>query len=639
MVIPVPQSLSRQTQAILISCALFCLNAYICADLFTAGFLNNLSSNEGAFVSIARFFQLHPFDFAWFPWFNSGMPIENAYQPLLPVLAALAGAVSGAPLEKAFHFVLAVAWCAGPVTLFWFVYDWSESLTSGAVAALVYTLASPAEWFIPILRIHEPGGAGSLRLFNLIRYAEDPHIVALTLLPLALLFIRRGNRTAAIVAAAAVVLTNAFGAVDLAIGGLCIVLALRRGVKSLLMVGVVAWLWVSPWLTPSLIRLMANDQWGARGVFRAGPGFLIALAVLAGIWYLTRRWTRPVDRFAVLFVPLLCTIPLGFFLFDLTLVPQASRYQLELEMAVAIGLGCLFAHLPQRKVLLALLFAAGIWQTIESRRFARKLIQPIDITQTIQYKTNDWLRRNLPGQRAMVSGDVEFLTNVISENPQMSGGHEPTVPNLVERFAIYEIYTGAAAGDKDAEYSLLWLRAFGNQAVTVPAEKSREAYHPFAHPHKFDGVLPVLWHDDDDTIFAVPQRAASLAWVIPREALVVKEPLHGADVDPIRPYVAALDHPALLTWESPSRARISAQMHPGQVLSIQETWAPGWRATLQGRPAPIHKDDLGLIVIEPNCNGPCEVDLHYGPSAETWLCRAFSLLATVLIVRLVANRE
>jgi hypothetical protein len=135
MVIPVPQSLSRQTQAILISCALFCLNAYICADLFTAGFLNNLSSNEGAFVSIARFFQLHPLDFAWFPWFNSGMPIENAYQPLMPVLAALAGAISGAPLEKAFHFVLAVAWCAGPVTLFWFVYDWSESLASGAVAA------------------------------------------------------------------------------------------------------------------------------------------------------------------------------------------------------------------------------------------------------------------------------------------------------------------------------------------------------------------------------------------------------------------------------------------------------------------------------------------------------------------------
>jgi hypothetical protein len=566
------------------------------------------------------------------------MPIETAYHPLLPVLTALLSAVARAPIEHAFHFFLAVAWCAGPVTLFWFVYDWSESLTAGAVAALVYTLTSPAEWFIPVLRLHEPGGAGSLRLFNLIHYAEDPHIVALTLLPVALLYIRRGNRPAAIIASAAVVLTNAFGAVDLAIGGLCIVLALRRGVKSLLLIGVVAWLWISPWLTPTLIRLMARDQWGARGVFHAGPGFAIALAILSGIWYFTRNWTRPIDRFAVLFVPLLCTIPLGFFLFDLTLVPQASRYQLELEMAVAIGFGCLVAHLPQRNVLFAILLAAGIWQTIESRRFARTLIRPIDITQSIQYKTNDWLRRNLPGQRAMVSGDVEFLTDVLSENPQMSGGHEPTVPNLVERFAIYEIYTGAAAGDKDAEISLLWLKAFGNHAVTVPGEKSREAYHPFAHPHKFDGLLPVLWHDEDDTIFAVPQQAPTLAWVIPRNATVMREPIHGADVDPIRPYVAALDHPALLTWQSPSRAHISALVQPGQVLSIQETWAPGWTAS-----APIHKDGLGLIVIEPNCAGACEVDLRYGPDTETWLCRAFSLIATVIIaalfiVRLVANR-
>ena len=64
--------------------------------------------------------------------------------------------------------------------------------------------------------------------------------------------------------------------------------------------------------------------------------------------------------------------------------------------------------------------------------------------------------------------------------------------------------------------SIFWLKAFGNQAITVPGEKSREIYHPIAHPHKFDGVLPVLWHDEDDTIFAVPQRSPSLAHVVPR---------------------------------------------------------------------------------------------------------------------------
>jgi hypothetical protein len=275
MVIPMSPLSHARSRAILmwvVPAGIFLLNAFICRELFTSGFLSNLSSNEGAFVSIARFFRENPTDWRWFPWFNTGMPIENAYQPFLPVTAALTSWISGWPIERAFHFVLAVAWCAGPVTLFWFVFDWSKSLVAGTVAALAYSLTSPAEWLIPILRI--PGGGGSLRLFNLIRYAEDPHIVALTMLPLALLFLRRRSLTGAVVGSALVVLTNAFGAVDLAIGGVCIVLAMRRGWGTLVVTGLVGWLWISPWLPPSLIRQISQDQWGARGAgsYRGGCG-------------------------------------------------------------------------------------------------------------------------------------------------------------------------------------------------------------------------------------------------------------------------------------------------------------------------------------------------------------------------------
>jgi hypothetical protein len=269
------------------------------------------------------------------------------------------------------------------------------------------------------------------------------------------------------------------------------------------------------------------------------------------------------------------------------------------------------------------------------RRFARTLIQPIDITQTIQYKTDRWLATHMPGQRAMISGDTEFLNNVVSNNPQMAGGHEPTAPNWVQLFSVYAIYTGTNAGDRDAEYSLIWLKAFGNQAITVPGEKSREAYHPFVHPHKFDSLLPVVWRGEDDTIFAIPQRSSSLAHVIPREAVVTREPIHGLDVEPVRPYVAALDDPVLplanLTWQSPSHATIVATMTPSQLLSVQETWAPGWRAEMQGREVPVHKDGLGLILIDADCNGPCEIDLSFGVSREGWLCRAFSFLATICV--------
>jgi hypothetical protein len=629
------RQLRASWRTIAISCALFCLNAYICRELFSAGFLSNLSSNEGAFVSIARFFRDHPADWRWFPWFNTGMPIENAYQPLLPVVTALIDGISGWPIERAFHFVLALAWCLGPVTLFWFVYDWSKSLATGSFAGLVYSLASPAEWAIPILRLHG-NGWGSLRLFNLIRYAEDPHIVALTLLPLALLFLRRRMLVASSIACAAVVLTNAFGAVDLAIGGLCIVLAARGGIRVLLAAGVVAWMWISPWLPPSLIALISHDQWGAAGVFHRSPAIAAAIAAFVLLWWLVNRYiSAPFDRFAVLFLVPICGIPAGFFLFDLTLVPQASRYQLELEMAVAVAIACLLAKIPGRVWVVAVLIIAGIGQSVASRNFAKTLIQPIDLSQTIEDKTNEWLNRNLPGERAMVSGDTEFLYNVVSDNPQMSGAHQPTAPNLVQKFSVYTIYTGQNAGDRDGEYSVLWLKAYGNRAVTVPGEKSRETYHPFAHPHKFDGLLPALWHDEDDTIFAIPQRSASLAHVVPKNAIAAREPIHGLDVDPVRPYVMALDDPSLppakLTWLGPSHARIVTVTKPGELISVQESWAPGWRASVGRSDVPVRKDGIGLMFLDPHCDGPCEVNLWYGVSTEAWLCRALSAVATLIL--------
>src|SRR5581483_94012 len=103
----------------------------------------------------------------------------------------------------------------------------------------------------------------------------------------------------------------------------------------------------------------------------------------------------------------------------------ANRYQLELELGVCLVIGCLCARVPRRfgmaggVVLAIVVLAAGIRQAKIFRHFARNLIQPIDIAQTIQYKTVMWLDRNLPrGDRVMVSGDTEFLYNLFSDNPQ-----------------------------------------------------------------------------------------------------------------------------------------------------------------------------------------------------------------------------
>ena len=637
---------------------LFALNAWICRELFTAEFLNNLSSNDGAFISIARFFRDHGTGGGWFPWFNAGMPIENAYQPLLPSLGAIASWLSGWPIARAFHFVLALAYCCGPPGLALFAWGMSRSLFAAFAAGLTFSLTSPAAWLIPALRVGFEGHWGALRLYNLIHYAEDPHNLALALTPFALFFLFRAmtaggplNFAGAVLFSASVVAVNAFGAVDVAIGGACLALVYgRRAAAALSGVGVAAYCLISPWLPPSLIERMRHDQWGARGYIKSGLaaalGMAVALGCFAALWYFGRRLKSPFERFAILFGFWMLLIPLAGFVANVSIVPQPWRFQLELELAACLLLACVCARIPWRAVTVAALCLVGIRQAVVFRQFAQSLVTPIDITRTIEYKVDRWIGENLPGRRSLIAGDPEYLFNVFSDSPQMAAAHEPTAPNFTQLVAIFAIYTGLNAGDHDAEYSVLWLKAFGNAAVYVAGEKSREYYHAIAHPHKFDGLLPVLWHDEDDTVFGVPARSASLAHVVPVSAIPSRQPIHGLDVDPIRPYVAALDDPSLplaeMTWRGTSGIRIRAPMKRGQAVSVQINYAPGWRARVSGREIPVRKDGIGLVALEPGCDGDCEIDMEYGPTAETWVCRGLSVMSILalglILVRAVRVR-
>jgi hypothetical protein len=529
------------------------------------------------------------------------------------------------------------------VALFLFVRDWAGSTRTALLTGLAYSLLSPAELVIPVLRVLDNGHWMPLRLYNLIHYAEDPHNLALTLLPMALYFLRRGPWQLAVVSSAAVVLSNAFGAVDLAVGGLCIALATGRGFRRLAGIGALSYLWISPWLPPSLIELIGKDQWGARGLFQAGPkallGLVAAVGAFAAIWWFTRRLGPTLERFALLFVFPMVLIPVGFFLGGLTLVPQANRYQLELELAVCMVVGCLASRLssrvPLRIALGVLVVVGGVYQAKSFRHAARGLLKPVEITGTIQYKTCAALQRLLPGQRVMVSGDTEYICNILWDTPQLSAGHAPSAPNFLQQVAVYQTYVGGESAKQAAEVSLLWLKAFGTQAITVPAEKSREFYHPVAFPHRFDGVLPILWHDEDDTIFQIPQRSGALARVVPESALVARTPIHGLDTEPLQAFVAALEDPAIplaeLRWMSTGKAEISAVMTPEQAVSVAVNWAPGWRASVSGKTLDVGKDGIGLIALRPACAGDCRITLEYGPSAEAWICRVLSVSATLVL--------
>jgi hypothetical protein len=627
--------------------ALFALNALFCFPLFRTRYLDDFQSNEGYWIAIARFLTGHWPHVAWLPWFDAGKPLEAAYLPLVETLTALGAWLTHASPALAFHVLAALAYCLAPVSLFAFA-AWVSGRTAGAFsAALLWSLFSPSVMLPKILA--DSGSVWVLRrLNNIVFYGEVPHNVAIALVPLALLALARylkqpaARRFAvAALAFAAAMVSNAFGVVLAGVSAMLLLAAEDRPdwrhVLALGGIVAAAYLLVCRVLPPSLVKLIETNSQTVGGDFRFTPrtALLAAAAALAlaVLWWLTRRIAGAMPRFSLLFLAWFGGIPiLG--ACGIVLIPQPNRYHLEMEIGVCLVAGfaveAVARRLPRKAWLAAAAVCAAflLWVGAKDYAFSRRLIRPADAAHSAVYRQARWIAGNLPGARVMASGEASLWLNLFADNPQLSGGFEVSDPNWMQRVAVYTIYSGQGAGDRDAAISVFWLKAFGCAAVTVPALDSSDHYHPIVNPRKFDGVLPLAWREGPDSIYRVPLRSASLAHVIPRAAMVTRTPIHGLDLDPARAYVAALDDATLplasMEWETPDHVRIAALLADGQAIAVQEAYDPGWRATAEGRPLRVREDGLGLMVLEPDRTGPVAIDLRFEGGTERNICAAVS---------------
>jgi hypothetical protein len=373
---------------------------------------------------------------------------------------------------------------------------------------------------------------------------------------------------------------------------------------------------------------------------RSLAGVILLVAGFLLLSWLLRKLGAPALRFFILFAFLTGGVVV-LWTARMYVVPQPHRYQIAMDMALCLSVIFTGAELLKSKprllwgagITLFLLTAIGIRYNV---RYARTLIRPIDVTTTSTYKIARWLDGHFGDQRVMVPGSYALYINNFTDTPQVLGGHDPMQANPLMRIVGFVLYSGMNAGTRDGEISAIWLKALGVHAVVVSGPQSGEYYKPFANPLKFDGLLPVLLRDAGDTIYAVPARSSSLAHVVPVEALVSHLPIHGLDVDETERYLKALDDPSLseaeLVWTNRHSAAIHAQVQPGQAISVQVTYTPGWRAEANGSPLRVEKDGLGLIKLAPKCQGACEVTLIYDGGTELRLTLAASLITMAGVV-------
>jgi len=634
---------------------LLAVNALVSHRLFTLEYSAHLESNEGSFIAISRIMATHPRDLLWWPFWDGGIPFQHTYFPLLHAIVALFSRLTGYSPALSFHAVAGAFYCLGAVTLFLLAAGISKQPGYSFCAALLYSLVSPANFLDSGIRGDAGGLWNARRLQVLGYYGEGPHITTIAFLPIAILCIylalttrRKAYYLASGLATAAVMLSNAFGTVDLFLAVVCLLALLEprdlwRGLKTVVAIGGAVYLVVSPIMLPSLLLVIRRNSQIVGGDFRftarSAAGVAILITLFALCRWLGRRFHLPLHfTFFLLLSVFFAGIPLLAFDFGIFVFPQPHRYQVEFELAfcplLLFAAELVLKRMPAwtARAALICLLAVCARQTVRYVRYAQGLIVPLDIAATTEYQLAAWINHNLAGQRVMLTSTQSFLFNALSDNPQLRGGHDPNNPNWSVGVANFVVISGMNAGSRDAEISILWLKAFGVQAVSVPLPDSY--YHAFAHPRKFDGILPVLWSDASGTVlYAVPNRSPSLAHVVPPQAIVARTPIHGLDVEELSRYVAALNDPALplaeLVWQNLHTLRIQTAAQPDQAVSVQITWHPGWHAMVNGREIPITRDGIGLMAIQPGCSGACTVDMYFDGGTELRVTLLLSLMTLI----------
>ncbi len=628
------------------------VNVAIAVKLFGVEYSVYNGSIEGTFIAIPRIMAKYPGQWQWWPFWNGGLPFEDAYLPFLHWLVAGFTLLTRLSAARSYHIVTAGMYVCGPLAVFWMALELSRRLWASLIAALTYSCVSFSALLVPAITVD--GGALNLRrLYTLVFYGDAPHMVALALLPVAVALFSRALTTRnvkwqllAAGSSACVVLSNAFGIVMLPVALVCWLMAfpLRpwwRAPVTVAAIGILTYCWISPWLSPSMIRAIHANAATTGGDFRYTGRTLVALAVAGGgfllLWLSLRLFkaSRHLSFFLLLgYVP--TAIVLSWCIGKAAIIPQPLRYQTEMDLVLPMAIVFAGASILDRTAArvrgaaTAVAIGSLSFLTVHSVLQARELIRPAERNRMSEYQIANWLDTHRPGERAYISGSSTFLYNAFTDNPQLAGGHEQHTVNTFLTIVGFTINSGMNAGDRDADYSIFWLKAFGAHLISMPGPESNDFfYRGIVHPRKFDGVLPLLWRSKAGSIYEVPARSASLAHVIPASAIVTRTPLHGLDIAPVEAYVAALEDPAYppatFQWEGMSEAEIDATLRPGQLIGVQVTYERGWEAWANGKPQRVFGDAIGQMVLAPDCLGPCHVLLRYTGGWEHRATHAMSL--------------
>lgn len=601
------------------------VNAWLAQKWLGLEYTQARGSIEWVYIALARYIGAHGLstiygNAEWFPYWYGGVPFENAYPPLLHYLTAIVAKLAHLSPGRAYHLVTGFFFCLGPLSVFALARRCTRALLPSLAAAVFYSLLSPCSWLMPSIAGDLNGYTFSQRYSVLFTYGEGPHLASLALMPLAMLALDRAlerftwRRVAlAALACAVVPLSNIIGGFALAWGVLAVT-AVHGWHKAprALAIGAWAYLLSLRWLQPAML---ADIQRNAPflGSFPMDRWHYLALAELAAlsvaVVYALRR--RPGLAMAVGFLLPMAAIPLAWEYQQYYFLPQPHRYHLEMDLGIALLLAVGLAKLPRGQVVAGVALAGlTVFGALHGRDLDR-YVQPLKLEETWEHRITRFMANYGGDARVYFQGTPRFFAGVEYDQAQFGGGFA----NGARWPLFFEVDFGVTAYKGGAAIPAAWLNAYGVDFVAVGDKDTKDPFKPWLAPHQFDGLLTEVWREQGDAIFEVNRSNQSLAHVIPRDLLVEHKPQSFTDTDELFRYVAAIEGPAskggVLTWTSPSNARIEGEMSVGDAVSVQVAYDKRWRASVKGKAWPVREDGLGNLWIEAQAGGAPVIELEF----------------------------
>jgi hypothetical protein len=214
--------------------SLIWLNVYICREMFVR-YTPRMNSMQGFWIAMSRLAGTGWFHSQWYRYWDCGSPVEFIYAPLVPAMTAWASAVRGVPRDVAFQTVSGLIYCLGPVTLFLMAWLLTRAPGYSFAASVFYSLTAPSQLFMADASYSIQHFWDARRLYLTTVWDETPHMAALAILPLVILFLslsiqkrRLVYYVATTLAIAICALASDFGPVLTSMASLCLLFVLRR---------------------------------------------------------------------------------------------------------------------------------------------------------------------------------------------------------------------------------------------------------------------------------------------------------------------------------------------------------------------------------------------------------------------------